>query len=117
MVAVVIATVLAAALAGAVYLGRERLGVEGVGLAALRTVAFGALFLALFNPGRLSRISGRAPTVLVDASLSMGAAGSRWQAALDSARVLAGSGAGGGTILRFGSRVSPFDTLAPIDGT
>ena len=116
MVAVVIATVLAAVLAGVVYLGRERLGVEGVGLAALRTVAFGALFFALFNPGRLSRISGRAPTVLVDASLSMGAAGSRWQEALDSARVLAGSGAGGGTILRFGSRVSPFDTLAPTDG-
>ena len=116
MIAVVIATVLAAVLAGVVYLGRERLGVEGVGLAALRTVALGALFFALFNPGRLSRISGRAPTVLVDASLSMGAAGSRWEAALDTARALAGSGAGGGTILRFGSRISPFDTLAPLDG-
>ncbi len=116
MVAVVIATVVAALLAGFVYLGRERLGAQGVGLAALRTVALGALFFALFNPGRLSRISGRAPTVLVDASLSMGAAGSRWPAALDTARALVESGAGGGTILRFGSRVSPFDTLAPLDG-
>ncbi len=115
MLAVVIATMIAAILAGVVYVRRERLGAEGVGLAALRTVALGALFFALFNPGRLSRITGRAPTVLVDASLSMGAAGSRWQAALDSARALA-AGGGGGTILRFGSGVSPFDTLAPIDG-
>lgn len=113
MLGIIVLTAVGAALAGAVYLGRERLGAAGVGLAALRTVAFGALFVALFNPGGLRRIAGGTPTVLLDASLSMGASGGQWPAALDTARALAD----GGTILRFGSGVAPFDTLAPGDGT
>ena len=112
MLGIIILTAVGAALAGGVYLGRERLGAQGLGLAALRTLAFGALFVALFNPGGLRRIAGGATTVLLDASLSMDASGGRWQAALDTARALAD----GGTIYRFGSTVAPFDTLAPIDG-
>ena len=116
MVGVVLATLFVAVLAGTVYLRRERLGVQGAGLAALRTVALGALFLALFNPGRLSRVTGGTPMVLLDASLSMGATGGQWQAALDTARALSRNGGEAGTILRFGSGISPFDTLAPSDG-
>ena len=82
MVGVVLATLFVAVLAGIVYLRRERLGVQGAGLAALRTVALGVLFLALFNPGRLSRVTGGTPMVLLDASLSMGATGGQWQDAL-----------------------------------
>ena len=116
MVGVVLATLFVAVMAGTVYLKRERLGVQGAGLAALRTVALGALFLALFNPGRLSRVTGGTPMVLLDASLSMGATGGQWQAALDTARALSRSGGEAGTILRFGLGISPFDTLAPGDG-
>jgi hypothetical protein len=113
MVGVVLATLVAALIATVVYVGRERLGVEGLGLAALRTVALGALFLVLFNPGSLRRMTGGAPTVLLDASLSMGAVGGPWQGALDSARALAGDG----TILRFGAGLAPFDTMPPLDGS
>jgi hypothetical protein len=116
MVGVILATLAVAVVAVVVYLRRERLGVEGLGLAALRTVALGALFLALFNPGMLRRVADGIPTVLLDASLSMGAAGGSWQAALDSAQALAETGAGDGTILRFGSGLAPFDTLPPLDG-
>jgi hypothetical protein len=114
MLGVIVATVLAAILAGVVYLARERLGATGIGLAALRTVALGALFMALFNPGTLRRVSGGPPTVFLDASLSLDAAGARWAAALDTARALAGDT---GTILRFGSRVAPYDSSRPIEGT
>jgi hypothetical protein len=109
-------TLVVAALGAAsafVYLGRERLGAEGVGLAALRTVGLGALVLLLFNPTRAVRETGGPPTVLLDASLSMAAAGGRWAAALDTALALAGDD---GLLLRFGVEVSPFDTLGPADG-
>ena len=60
MLGVILATAVGAALAGAVYLGRERLGAPGLGLAALRTVAFGALFLALFNhENRMRALEGK----------------------------------------------------------
>jgi hypothetical protein len=96
-----------------VYMGRERLGVAGLGLAALRTAGVTALLLLLVNPGRASRISGGPPIVLLDESLSMGVVGGRWEEALDSARTLAGTD---GVILRFGSSVSSFDTTAPSAG-
>ena len=99
-----------------IYLRSRTWSVQGAGLAALRTVALGALFLALFNPGRLIRVTDGTPMVLLDASLSMGATGGQWQAALDTARALSRSGGEAGTILRFGSGISPFDTLAPSDG-
>jgi hypothetical protein len=116
MTAVILATLIVAVLAVVVYVGRERLGAQGLGMAALRTIALGALFVALFNPGRLRRVAGGSPTVLLDASLSMDAAGGAWEAALDSARALAQSGLGHGTLFRFGSRLAPFDTLPPVDG-
>ncbi len=96
-----------------VYLGLERLGTTGLGLAALRTVGLGALVLLFFNPARSVQTSGGPPVVLLDASLSMGAEGADWQAAVDTALALAGSD---GTILRFGSSIAPFDTAEPTDG-
>ena len=105
--------VVGAVIALGVYLGREKLGTEGLGLAALRTVGLGALVLLFFNPARSVRTTGGPPVVLLDASLSMGAAGADWQVAVDTALTLAGSD---GTILRFGSSLAPFDTTEPTDG-
>src|SRR5690349_8360131 len=107
MFAVVLASLAAIALAGGVYLGWERLGTRGAGMAALRAAALIALAILFFNPVRTEHVRGGPPTVLLDASLSMGAKGSHWPEALDTARKLAGTG---GTILRFGSEVTPFDT-------
>ncbi len=109
----VIAVVGLGLVAGAVYVGWERLGAVGLGLAALRTTGLGALVLLLWNPARTVRVSGGPPVVLLDASLSMNASGASWQAALDTARDVAGSD---GTILRFGTAVEPFDTSEPRDG-
>ncbi len=118
MIAAVITTIVVGVMAAVVYVGRERLGAQGLGLAALRTVAFGALFLALFNPGRLRRAPSGPPTVLLDASLSMGASGGHWQEALDTALGLAlGDGGSVGSVLRFGSRIAAFDSTLPSDGT
>jgi len=114
MIPLVLAVVGAAALAAVVYLGVERLGRAGVLFAGLRTVAFGALIVALFNPVSLRRGSGLPPTVLLDASLSMNGPGGHWTDALDSARALAGTD---GTILEFGSRVVPGDGVPPDQAT
>jgi hypothetical protein len=92
--------------------------------AALRTVAVAALVLLLWNPSVAREAGGGGNTtlVLLDASLSMAGHGGRWREALDTARGLArGSGVGGrelggGTIWRFGERVTGFDTLPPSDG-
>ena len=113
MLGVILVVAALGTVAAYVYLGRERLGAEGVGLAALRTVGLGALVLLLFNPARGVRMTGGPPTVLLDASLSMAAAGGNWAAALDTARALAGAD---GLLLRFGTEVSSFDTLGPADG-
>ncbi len=113
MLAVSLAVLVTALIAGLVYVGYERLGAAGLGLAALRTAGVGALVLLLVNPSRTSRVSRTPPTVLLDASLSMDAAGGRWREALDTARALAGRD---GVILRFGTHVTPFDTLPPTDG-
>ena len=113
MLTVSLAALAAAVIAGLVYVAYERLGAAGLGLTALRTLGVGALVLLLVNPSRSARESAAPPTVLLDASLSMGAAGGRWREALDTARTLAGRN---GVILRFGTRVTPFDTLPPADG-
>ncbi len=113
MLGVTLAVLACAAVAGAVYLGRERLGPEGVGMALLRTAGLGALVLMLINPTRTARVAGGSATVLLDASLSMAAAGGRWTEALDSALSLAGES---GEVLRFGVAVTPLDTLPPGDG-
>jgi hypothetical protein len=110
----VIAGVALAALgAGAIYLVYERLGLAGAGMAALRTAGVGVLLLLLVNPARLVRSGGAAPTVLLDASLSMSAAGGRWQEARDTARVRAGER---GVIWSFGSGVGPWRGEAPFWG-
>jgi hypothetical protein len=103
----------AALVAGFTYFKREGLGVEGAGLAALRTVALGSLLVLFLNPARSTRISGGPPTVLLDASLSMRAAGGQWSAALDAARATAGAS---GALSRFGASVTSFDTVSPGDG-
>lgn len=112
MVGVIAGIAGVAVLAALVYLGRERLGARGVGLAALRTVGLGALLVLLVNPAELEPGGTGPVTVLLDASLSQGAAGGRWRAALDTARALAGAD---GTILRFGDGTTPFDTAPPAD--
>src|SRR5262249_18839508 len=91
----------------------ERLGRRGAGMASLRASALIALAVLLFNPVRTERVRGGPPTILLDASLSMGAKGSHWQTALDTAQKLAGAN---GVVLRFGSEVAPFDTASPVDG-
>ena len=86
-----------------------------LGFALLRALGLGALLLLLFNPTR-SRPAGTTtpPLVLLDASLSMRGTNGPWQAALDSARRLAGTG--GGVIWRFGDAVTAFDTGPPAAG-
>jgi hypothetical protein len=86
-----------------------------LGFALLRALGLGALLLLLFNPSR-SRPAATTtpPLVLLDASLSMRGTNGPWQAALDSARRLAGTG--GGVIWRFGDDVTAFDTSPPAAG-
>jgi len=94
---------LAAALA--LYLGLERTGAAGIPLAVLRAVAWGSVALLLLDPGCHRSGGGEPAVVLLDASLSMSdpgdpaAGGVRWQAALDSARAIAGPR---GHVLLFG---------------
>ena len=114
MLAVMILAGAAALWAGFVYLGREELGATGLGLATLRTLGIAALLLLLFNPGRAVRTQGGPPIVLLDASLSMGVPGGKWDSAVDSALAIAGSD---GTVSRFGARLMPFDTARPSAGS
>jgi hypothetical protein len=91
------------------YVRREGFGLEGLGLAFLRTVGLTALLILLVNPVRATRVPGGSPVVLLDESLSM-SVGGRWKQALDTATALSGTE---GTVLRFGSEVVPFDTTPP----
>lgn len=109
----VAAVLLTAAWALFAYLALERMGVLGIVPAVLRAVALAALILLLVNPSSLEEEERLPRTVLLDASLSMGAAGGMWREALDTARILAGDEA---AILRFGNAAQLFDTLPPIDG-
>ncbi|HWP38680.1 MAG TPA: hypothetical protein VNL18_14125 [Gemmatimonadales bacterium] len=114
MGAVIIGGSIAAAIvAGLVYLRRERLGAAGAGLAVLRTLGVTALIVLLVDPVRTVRTSGGPTTVLLDASLSMGAAGGRWEEAVDSARAIAGRD---GSIVRFGTAPRAFEPGPPEDG-
>lgn len=114
MLPVILGLAVVAGIAGAIYVVREGLGLLGVGLAALRTAGLGALVLLLLNPAGTRHVADAPPTVLLDGSLSMAAAGGQWQRALDTARALAGPQ---GTILRFGRTVVPFDTTPPDAGS
>jgi hypothetical protein len=113
MLTTVVVTIAIGVAAGYVYLRREQLRFQGIGLAALRTVAMGALVLLLVNPGRSERRQGGNPVVLLDASLSMAAPGGHWESALDTAQVLAGED---GAIYRFGTGVAEFGSDTPTDG-
>ncbi len=80
LLAIVLAAAAALTLAAASYLPLSSLGAARWRPAAFRAVALGALFLLLADPllpgGRPPR-----PLVLLDASLSLGAAGGQWAAA------------------------------------
>ncbi len=84
LLAVLLAAALALVLAAASYRPLSSLGPARWRPAAFRALALFALFLLLADPllpgGRAPR-----PLVLLDASLSFGAAGGRWEAARDTA--------------------------------
>lgn len=76
---------LAVAAAGGTYLLLERSGRRGLPAAACRAVAWAALGLLVLNLSCPDRAGAPRPLVLLDASLSMAAAGGQWAAARDSA--------------------------------
>lgn len=81
----ILVVLVAAALAAFTYLRLERLGRRGWIPLACRAIAWSALGLLLVNVScPVSRAPLR-PLVLLDGSLSMGAAGGRWAEAQDSA--------------------------------
>jgi len=95
---------LAGGLAAFTYLRLERIGRRGWVPLVCRAVAWAALGLLLLNLScPVSRPPGR-PLVLLDASLSMAAAGGHWAEARDSA-------ARWGDVRRFGDEQGPADTL------
>ncbi len=102
----------------ALYLLVERAGAGSLPLAALRAAAWGALAALLVDPGCHARAGAMPPVVLLDHSLSMSdpgeapGGGGRWQAALDSARAIAGRG---GLIIHFGPDPAPFRDGARAD--
>jgi hypothetical protein len=81
----VLVVIAAFALAAFTYLGVERLGRRGWVPLVCRGVAWSALGLLLINVSCPVAGAPRRSLVLLDASLSMGAAGGRWQEARDSA--------------------------------
>lgn len=112
MLGVTLAVAVAAVASFAYYLGHEQLRAEGVGLALLRATGLGLILVLVLNPSWMASGTG-AETVLLDGSLSMGAAGGRFREAADTADALAGSA---GRILRFGTDVHPEDGAPPTDG-
>ena len=98
---------LALALAAFTYLRLERTGTRGWLPLACRALAWSALGLLLLNVScPVAGTPGR-PLVLLDASLSMSAAGGRWAEARDSARRW-------GDVRRFGDERAGEDTAASL---
>jgi hypothetical protein len=95
---------LAVGLAAFTYFGLERLGRRGWVPLAFRAVAWTALGLLLINLSCPVRGATFRPLVLLDASLSLGAAGGRWREARDSA-------ASWGEVRDFGDERLISDTL------
>jgi hypothetical protein len=95
---------LAVGLAAFTYLRLERLGRRGWVPLAFRAVAWTALGLLLINLSCPVRGAALRPLVLLDASLSLGAAGGRWREARDSA-------ASWGEVRGFGDERLGSDTL------
>jgi hypothetical protein len=108
MIEAALVVLLAAALAALTYLrlepGSPRIWIP----AACRGVAWSALGLLLLNVSCPSAGTPKRPLVLLDGSLSMGAAGGRWRDALDSARKW-------GDVRTFGDQDSGADTV-PVSG-
>jgi hypothetical protein len=99
-----IVLLLAGGLAAFTYLRLERIGRRGWVPLVCRAIAWAALGLLLLNLScPVSRPPSR-PLVLLDASLSMAAAGGHWAEARDSA-------ARWGDVRRFGDEQGPADTL------
>ena len=105
---IVLVGLLAAALATFTYLYLERTGRRGSTALVCRAIAWGALGLLLLNVSCPVRATSLRPLVLLDASLSMGAAGGRWDEARDSASRW-------GEVRRFGDERVAGDT-APSRG-
>ena len=99
VVALIVAA--AVALASFTYLGLERVGRRGIPALVARALAWAILGLLLVNLSCPRPAATRRPVVLLDASLSLGAAGGKWSAA----RAAAGSL---GDVRRFGDE-RPFD--------
>lgn len=85
MFSAVLIALLAFGFAAFTYLGLERLGRRAWVALLCRGIAWTALGLLLLNLSCPVRGSPRRPLVLLDASLSLGAAGGRWREARDSA--------------------------------
>ena len=102
---VVLVIVVAASLAAFTYLYLEQTGRRGWPALVLRAVAWAALGLLLLNVGCPVAGTTLRPLVLLDASLSMAAAGGEWPAARDSA-------ARWGEVRRFGDERGVADTAA-----
>src|SRR5688572_19420411 len=81
----VLIALLAFGFAGFTYLGLERLGRRAWVALLCRGVAWTSLGLLLLNLSCPVRGAPPRPLVLLDASLSLGAAGGRWREARDSA--------------------------------
>ncbi|MDH3290077.1 MAG: hypothetical protein OEO20_05970 [Gemmatimonadota bacterium] len=113
MVLIVAIVAAAFALGLWVYVLREDLGAEGVGLATLRAAGVGLLALLLLNPSWLDDAVPGRTTVLLDRSLSFHAAGGQWETARDTARRIAGPR---GRLLGFGATVGPVEDSVPLDG-
>jgi hypothetical protein len=86
MLQAILVVLVASALAALAYLRLEHAGPRVWIPAAFRAVAWASLGLLLLNGSCPSAGAPRRPLVLLDASISMGAAGGRWREALDSAR-------------------------------
>jgi hypothetical protein len=104
IVRVLVVLVLAGGLAALTYLRLERIGRRGWVPLACRAVAWAALGLLLLNLSCPVAVAPRRPLVLLDASLSLTAAGGRWSEARDSA-------ARWGEVHRFGDERGSDDTL------
>jgi hypothetical protein len=104
----------AVAVAGYVYLVRERLRLGvAVGLTVLRAGALFGLLALLVNAAIERTGPATGVTVALDASLSMQTSPNVWAKALDTAIALAGPN---GRLIRFGDRTAPFDSAPPTDG-
>ncbi|HTS90011.1 MAG TPA: hypothetical protein VMG41_16070 [Gemmatimonadales bacterium] len=86
------------------YWRLERLGRRAWGAALARGLAWSALGMLLLDPAWTTHGGGERPVVLLDGSLSMVAAGGRWQEAHDSALVW-------GEVRLFGDRRPGVDSM------